>query len=297
MSDHTHHPGHAHGPHGHQGHDAPCDPTDQTQSFAELLDLDGVVLGDHLAELTAWVRRVSDDQPRRRILDLGAGTGNGTIALAQRFGGAEVIAVDQSEVMLHRIRTKALDLGLAARVRTVRADLATGLPDVDPVDLVWASMMLHEVPDADRLLAEVAGVLRPGGLFVLVEMDAPLRYLPDDLGLGRPGLQARSHAAISGDHGPATPHGHDWTGRLAEAGFGVVAERTFDLHVPPPPSSATGRYAHGWFRRVRSAVDGRLDADDLATLDTLLGDGPEGLQQREDLVVHGSRTAWVVRAV
>lgn len=47
---------------------------------------------------------------------------------------------------------------------------------------------------------------------------------------------------------------------------------------------------------MRAALADRLDADDLATLDTLLdSDGPLSLVQREDLSVHGARTIWIAR--
>lgn len=277
---------HAHGTHS--GHD-PAD-------LAELLDLDAAVLHSYWAEVTAWVRRLSAGTPRRRILDLGAGTGTGTIALAQRFGSAQVVALDVSEEMLTRVRGKALDLGLAERVRTLRVDLNAGWPEIEAVDLVWASMSLHELADPDRMLKRACTSLRPGGLIAVAEMDAHLRFLPDDIGLGVPGLETRCLAAVSEVSRHEVPFGSDWAPRLERAGFSVQDTRTFDIELSPPHASATGRYAHGWFRRVRSAVDGRVSKDDLATLDTLLdSQAPDGLLHRGDLLVRGSRTAWVAQ--
>lgn len=277
---------HAHGTHS--GHDS--------ADLAELLDLDAAVLHSYWAHVTAWVRRLSAGTPHRRILDLGAGTGTGTIALAQRFGSAHVVALDVSEEMLTRVRVKALNLGLAERVRTLRVDLDAGWPEIEAVDLVWASMSLHEMSDPDRLLEDVFATLRPGGLLAVTEMDAHLRFLPDDLGLGRAGLETRCLAAVSEASKHVMPFGSDWAPPLERAGFSIVDRRTFDIELSPPHPNATGRYAHGWFRRVRSAVDGRVSKDDLATLDTLLdSQAPEGLLHRGDLVVRGARTAWVAR--
>jgi ubiquinone/menaquinone biosynthesis C-methylase UbiE len=251
-------------------------------ALADLLDLDATVLHASWADVTAWVRRLGDGIPHRRLLDLGAGTGNGTVALAQRFLGAEVVALDVSEEMLGRVRRRALDLGLADRVRTVRADLDAGLPDLDPVDLVWASMSLHEVADPDRVLADVHAALHPGGLLALVEIDGPVRFLPDD------GLEAR---LTSFPH-----HGQDWARLLEKAGYEPVEGRTFDIELAPPHPPAVGRYAHAWFSHLRSSLAGTLDPRDAARLDALVDPhGPGSVLHRDDLVVRGRRTGWVVR--
>ena len=250
--------------------------------LADLLDLDATVLHASWADVTAWVRRLADGIPHRRILDLGAGTGNGTVALAQRFLGAEVVALDVSEEMLGRVRRRALDLGLADRVRTVRADLDAGWPDLDPVDLVWASMSLHEVADPDRVLADAYATLHPGGLVALVEIDGPVRFLADE------GLESR---LVSFPH-----HEQDWPLLLEKAGFEPVESRSFDVELAPPHPPAVGRYAHAWFGHLRSSLAGTLTPRDAVLLDALLEPrGPEAVLHRDDLVVRGTRTGWVAR--
>jgi hypothetical protein len=45
---------------------------------------------------------------------------------------------------------------------------------------------------------------------------------------------------------------------------------------------------------MRSGLDDLMSADDLATLDTVIGsDGPGGVLRRDDLVVRAARTIWV----
>src|SRR5579859_1316278 len=90
---------------------------DDWSAMADLLDLDGEVLHAYLAEAMAWVRQAAAGRQVRRILDVGSGTGNGALALAGHFPGAEVIAVDESGDLLARLRAKARDLGLADRVQ------------------------------------------------------------------------------------------------------------------------------------------------------------------------------------
>jgi SAM-dependent methyltransferase len=283
---------HQHG-HHHQDHAA----AETDADMAELLDLDAEVTHSHLAEVTAWVRQLAADPPPGRILDLGSGTGTGAFALLERFGQAEVIALDVSAEMLQRLIGQARALGLADRIRAVQADLDTAWPAIDAVDLAWASRSLHHLADPDRVLAEVFATLRPGGLLVVAEIDSFPRFLPDDLGLGRPGLEARCHAVLAERQAAELPHlGSDWGPRLSRAGFTVEAERPFVIDLSAPLPAASGRYAQASLRRIRSAVDGRMSADDLAVLDTLIdSDGPDGVLYRGDLTVRNARTMWAAR--
>jgi SAM-dependent methyltransferase len=169
----------------------------------------------------------------------------------------------------------------------VQADLDVAWPGVGAVDVVWAASSLHEIADPDRVFRDVYAALNPGGLLVVVEMDALPRFLPDDVGLGRPGLESRCHEALS--RWNSHP---DWRPHLERAGFELAAQRSFSIEVSPAPPS-TGRYAQAYLRRIRSALDGRLATDDLETLDHLLADdSPDALLRRRDLAVRGTRTAW-----
>jgi SAM-dependent methyltransferase len=262
----------------------------------ELLDLDYEVLYGYWTGALSWLRRVAG-AGRRRVLDLGAGTGTGTIGLAQWFGGAEVIAVDAEEGLLERIRVKALNLGLADRVHTVQADLDAGWPGIDGVDVAWASMSLHHLADPDRVLAELAAAIRPGGLLAVAEFEVQLRFLPDDLGFGRPGLEQRCLDLLHAEHAHSLPElGSDWAPRLDRAGFTVLAERPFQIELNPSHSAAAIDYAWGWLHRLRSGLADRLASDDLDALTVLLdGDGPESLRRRDDLQIRGCRTITLVQ--
>jgi SAM-dependent methyltransferase len=288
MDHHDHHSG----AHHHPGTEA-----DSGNALAELLELDAEVLHGYLSGAIAWVAGQAPDRPRHRIIDLGTGTGTAAIALAQRFTGAEVLAVDASAEMLARVQAKALDLGLDGRVGTLQADLDGPWPAIGPADVVWASMSLHHLADPDRALREVLASTRPGGLVAIAEMNSLPRFLPDDVGLGRPGLEARCHAAAAGLNAHRLPHlGADWGPRLAKAGFTAVAERTFSIDTDPPLPAATGRYAWLVLQRTREQLDGTLDAEDLATLGALIDtDGPDSVLHRNDLTVRGTRTIWTGR--
>jgi SAM-dependent methyltransferase len=262
-------------------------------ALAELLDLDAEVLHAYLSDVIEWVGGLAGGQPRR-ILDLGTGTGTGALALAQRFPGADVIAVDVAAPMLDRLRAKARERGVAGRIQAVQADLDAGWPATGPVDLVWASNSLHHVKDPDQVLAGVFAALRPGGLLAVAELDSFPRFLPDDIG---PGLEARLHAVLAEVQASELPQLHsDWGPRLSTAGFSIEARRTFAIELTAPLPALAGRYAQASLVRLRSGLDGRLSDSDLATLGPLLdGDGPGSVLRRDDLTIRAARTAWAAR--
>jgi SAM-dependent methyltransferase len=268
-------------------------PEPDEAALAELLDLDAEVLHSYLSDVIEWVGEVAGGQPRR-ILDLGTGTGTGALALARRFEGADVIAVDVSAPMLDRLQAKTRELGMTGRIQAVQADLDAEWPATGPVDLVWASNSLHHVKDPDQVLAWVFAALRPGGLLAVAELDSFPRFLPDDIG---PGLEARLHAALTEARAGELPHLHsDWGPRLSAAGFTIEARRTFGIDLTAPLPALAGRYAQASLMRLRSGLDGRLSASDLATLGPLLdSDGPGSVLRRDDLTIRAARTAWAAR--
>jgi ubiquinone/menaquinone biosynthesis C-methylase UbiE len=259
-----------------------------TEDLAGLLDLDAAVLGAYLDTLVGWAASLAPDGVRR-VVDVGAGTGAGTVALARRFDSAEVVAVDRSAEMLHRTLAAAEVAAVAGRVRAVPADLDDAWPPVGAADVVWASSSLHEVADPDRLLREVLAALHPGGLLVVVEMDALPQVLPAQVGAG---LGERCGTALAEAGWNAHP---DWRPHLERAGFEVVDRRTVALESSADPAT-TAAYARAWLRHVRRGLDGRLGADDLAALDALLSDtGPDAVLDPSRVAVRGGRTAWAAR--
>ncbi|MBG1262997.1 class I SAM-dependent methyltransferase [Nostoc commune] len=105
----------------------------------------------------------------RRILDLGCGTGSTTLMLKQVFPEAEVIGLDLSPYMLVRAEDKARNAGLDIVWRHGNAE-KTGLSDAT-FDLVTASLLFHETPDAVSLaiLRESFRLLVTGGQVLILD--------------------------------------------------------------------------------------------------------------------------------
>jgi SAM-dependent methyltransferase len=252
-----------------------------------MLDLDADVLHEYHRDVITWVGPLAPGRPH--IIDLGAGTGTGTLALARQLPDAEVVAVDVSEQMLEHLERKARELGVAHRIRTVQADLDQPWPALGSADLIWASASLHHMTDPARALTRARMTLRPGGVLVVTELDSFPRFLPDEAGAA---LEERCHAAMAEVRAEAGLHMDEhWQVRLAEAGFTVEAERHFDIVLQPPLPAATGRYAQVSLQRMRHGLDGRLSASDLTALEALTA----SVLGRDDLTVRATRTVWLAR--
>ncbi|MGE0711172.1 MAG: ubiquinone/menaquinone biosynthesis methyltransferase [Planctomycetota bacterium] len=108
-----------------------------------------------------------------RVLDVAAGTADVSLELARRYPAARVTGLDPSEKMLARGAEKVRAAGLAERVQLVRGDaLALGFPD-GAFDAATVAFGVRNFPDRARGLAEMARVVRPGGLVAVLELGEP----------------------------------------------------------------------------------------------------------------------------
>lgn len=119
---------------------------------------------DAAAEVALLVARGMTQQSV--VVDLGAGTGQFSVAVAPVCG--RVVAVDVSPPMLARLEAKAAALGLA-NLEVARAGFLTYQHGGDPADVVYTRFALHHLPDFWKVLAlrHLRSVLRPGGLLRL----------------------------------------------------------------------------------------------------------------------------------
>ncbi|UNO39210.1 class I SAM-dependent methyltransferase [Streptomyces sp. MST-110588] len=252
------------------------------------------------------VRRV------RRVLDVGSGPGVMTCLLAEVFPDAEIVAVDPTEALLERARDRAARLGLADRVRTLRAELphtaqelrtATGL-GIGEADLIWSSKALHHVGDQRAAVAALARHLRPHGLLAAAEGGLERRVLPRDFGIGRPGLQARLDAAhedaftrIRAALPGVTGTVEDWPSFLTDAGLHTPRTRSFLLDLPAPLSTAAREHIIAQLSHLAGLCGEHLDEEDRATLARLVDpDDEAGIARRPDVFLLSAQTVHTARA-
>jgi ubiquinone/menaquinone biosynthesis C-methylase UbiE len=96
-----------------------------------------------------------------RVLDAGCGTGSLTLPLAAHHQGIETIdALDFAEDFVAALRARAND----PRIRARQGDVCTLPYESSSFDAVYSLLVLHFVSDADRAIAEMRRVLRPGAL-------------------------------------------------------------------------------------------------------------------------------------
>src|ERR1051326_7190087 len=112
-----------------------------------------------------WMDTLLGDVRGLAVVDIGCGTGRHAIRLAA--AGALVQAVDFSEAMLERARTKAGPSNITFRVH----DLAKPLPFADKIfDRVVCGLVIDHIVDLGGLFREMHRVCRPSGLVVVSVM-------------------------------------------------------------------------------------------------------------------------------
>lgn len=165
-----------------------------------------------------------------RILDLAAGTGTSSAALAKN--GAQVVAADFSPGMIAVGREKYAD---RPDIQFVEAD-ATKLPFADEeFDATTISFGLRNVVRPKDALAEMLRVTKPGGRIVICEFSTPSlaamraaynlyldKVMPLVAGIASSNAEAYTYLNDSIRAWPTQPELASW---LREAGYEQVAYR------------------------------------------------------------------------
>ena len=105
----------------------------------------------------------------RRILDLGCGIGQLTVALKERFPQAEVWGLDIGAPMLRYGHMRAVELGVDVNYAQRLAE-DTQFPD-NHFDIVTSYILHHEVPAeiSQQIVNETHRILRPGGHYFPID--------------------------------------------------------------------------------------------------------------------------------
>ncbi len=175
-------------------------------------------------------------QSGERVLDIAAGTGTSSAALAH--SGAHIVAADFSAGMIEVGKTRHAH---NANIEFVQAD-ATALPFADnEFDAVTISFGLRNVVEPKKALAEFFRVTKPGGRIVICEFSTPpaalvrnsyFAYLnnvmPRIVRLASSNAEAYDYLGESIAAWPTQPILSGW---LRSAGYSHVAYRNLTLGI------------------------------------------------------------------
>lgn len=104
-----------------------------------------------------------------RILDFGAGTGYFTLPLAQRVDET-VFALDTDPAMLALIREKAQAAAIE-NIELLNGELTNSALAEDSLDVILASLVLHEITPLGPVLDNMHSLLKPGGQLIAIELE------------------------------------------------------------------------------------------------------------------------------
>lgn len=103
-------------------------------------------------------------------VDLGCGSGEWTIPLAEMLENGKVYAVDLLEEPLSVVKSKARDKGLK-NIELVRSDIEGLIPRLlsNSLDLVLMTNMLFQIKNRKAVFDEACRVLKPQGRVLIIE--------------------------------------------------------------------------------------------------------------------------------
>ena len=107
-------------------------------------------------------------RPGARVLDIGAGFGGAARVLAKKYG-AHVTCLNLSDVENERNRKLTEEQGLSDLVEVVHGSFEN-IPEPDnSFDIVWSQDAILHSGNREKVLKEVARVLKPGGEFIFTD--------------------------------------------------------------------------------------------------------------------------------
>lgn len=110
------------------------------------------------------------------LLDIATGTGDFALLAARRLSQCHVTGADISEGMMAIGKQKAEAMGLKEQVSFERQDCTALSYPADTFDAVIAAFGIRNFQDLEKGLSEMWRVLKPGGLFCVLELTHPVTF-------------------------------------------------------------------------------------------------------------------------
>ena len=131
--------------------------------WASTIDVDGINVRDYFEACTApenrFILKQLGEITGKKLLDLGCGAGENSVYFAKK--GAHCVATDYSPGMVEVALKLAETNGVKIEGCTANA-MELNFPD-QTFDIVYASNLLHHLPEPKTAIREMHRVLKPGG--------------------------------------------------------------------------------------------------------------------------------------
>lgn len=109
------------------------------------------------------------------VLDIATGTGDLAIQMV-RTGAKKIVGLDLSDGMLSVGRKKIQKQNLSERIEMIQGD-SENLPfEDDSFDAITVAFGIRNFETLEKGLSEIHRVLRPGGIFVILETSVPTKF-------------------------------------------------------------------------------------------------------------------------
>lgn len=120
------------------------------------------------------LKMVSEEQPET-ILDIATGTGDLAILLS-KSNAKKITGLDLSAGMLEVGKKKIKALNLDNRIEMIQGD-SENLPFADnSFDAITVGFGIRNFENLEKGLSEILRVLKPGGIFVILETSVPTKF-------------------------------------------------------------------------------------------------------------------------
>ncbi|GAA4281345.1 bifunctional demethylmenaquinone methyltransferase/2-methoxy-6-polyprenyl-1,4-benzoquinol methylase UbiE [Gaetbulibacter aestuarii] len=119
------------------------------------------------------VKLVGETNPEN-VLDIATGTGDLAIELA-KTGASKIIGLDISSGMLEVGKNKIKKRGLNTKIEMVLGDSEQMPFENDTFDAITVAFGIRNFEDLEQGLKDIYRVLKPGGIFVILETSVPTK--------------------------------------------------------------------------------------------------------------------------
>ena len=152
-----------------------------------------------------------------RAVDLGCGGGRNAGELLKKYPQAQVTAIDYSELSVAKAREYNKDMIAAGRCAVQQGDVSNLKLPRESFDLATAFETVYFWPGLEACFAQVANVLKPGGIFMICNesdgtdaaslkfekiIDGMKNYTAEQI---EEALKKAGFSSVSSDHHPAKP--------------------------------------------------------------------------------------------